>query len=113
LVFVDCCSLLLFQSIPASSSRWINCLSASFNRPVGIFSVAPSARSIRRSFASSSSSSAPTHLPITSLSEDEQALRDSVASFAQKVLAPKVREMDAKGELEPAVLQALFEQGEG
>ncbi|OCH87686.1 mitochondrial acyl-CoA dehydrogenase [Obba rivulosa] len=38
-------------------------------------------------------------------------LRDSVARFAQEVVAPKVREMDEKEMMDPAIIKALFEQG--
>eukprot|EP00455_Lapot_gusevi_P026358 TRINITY_DN2780_c0_g1_i3.p1 TRINITY_DN2780_c0_g1~~TRINITY_DN2780_c0_g1_i3.p1 ORF type:complete len:438 (+),score=132.78 TRINITY_DN2780_c0_g1_i3:62-1315(+) len=48
---------------------------------------------------------------LTMLSEDEQMLRDSVAKFAQQSIAPKVREMDSKGELDLTILNGLFENG--
>lgn len=38
-------------------------------------------------------------------------LRDSVAKFAQEVLAPRVQAMDKAGKLDPDVVAALFEQG--
>jgi alkylation response protein AidB-like acyl-CoA dehydrogenase len=58
----------------------------------------------RRAFSS-------VRLPSTVLSESEEELRDSVAKFAQKVIAPRVRQMDRDSKLDPAVLQGLFEQG--
>ena len=50
-------------------------------------------------------------LPITSLSPDEQILRDTVRRFAQEQIAPLVGEMDEKQKLEPAILKQLFEMG--
>ena len=52
-----------------------------------------------------------TRQAITSWSADEVQLRDSVARFAREVIAPKVREMDEKSELDPEVLKACFGQG--
>ncbi len=50
-------------------------------------------------------------LPITSLTPDEQILRDTVRRFAQEQIAPLVGEMDEKQKLEPGILQQLFEMG--
>jgi hypothetical protein len=54
---------------------------------------------------------APVRLPVTAFSEAEAELRESVAAFAKKVIAPKVREMDSASKLDAGVLKALFEQG--
>ncbi|KAJ1906453.1 hypothetical protein IWQ60_003083 [Tieghemiomyces parasiticus] len=45
------------------------------------------------------------------LTEEEQAFKESVAKFANEMVAPKVRAMDEAEELDPAVLKGLFEQG--
>jgi alkylation response protein AidB-like acyl-CoA dehydrogenase len=50
-------------------------------------------------------------LPITSLTPDEQILRDTVRRFAQEQIAPLVGEMDEKQKLEPGILRQLFEMG--
>ncbi|OSX60609.1 hypothetical protein POSPLADRAFT_1075181 [Postia placenta MAD-698-R-SB12] len=52
--------------------------------------------------------------PLNSLdafTDEEQMLRESVARFAQDVIAPKVREMDEAEMMEPELIKALFEQG--
>jgi len=43
--------------------------------------------------------------------EDEALLRSSVAKFCQEQIAPKVRQMDEKSELDKGLLKALFDQG--
>ncbi len=50
-------------------------------------------------------------LPLTSLSPDEQILRDSVRRFAQEKIAPMVREMDEKQKIPSSLLAQLFELG--
>lgn len=45
------------------------------------------------------------------LTDEEEMLRDSVAKFAQEVLAPNVRSMDIEGRLAPEVVSAMFENG--
>ncbi|KAL6070874.1 Short/branched chain specific acyl-CoA dehydrogenase, mitochondrial [Balamuthia mandrillaris] len=49
--------------------------------------------------------------PVTEFTEEEEMLRATVAQFAREKLQPKVKEMDAKAELDKDVLKALFEQG--
>ncbi|EMD41187.1 acyl-CoA dehydrogenase mitochondrial [Gelatoporia subvermispora B] len=48
---------------------------------------------------------------LDTFTEEEQMLRESVARFAQEVIAPKVREMDENEHMDPTIIQALFEQG--
>merc|ERR1719195_713732 len=48
---------------------------------------------------------------VTSLSDDEEMMRDSVKLFAQEVLAPRVQHMDEAERLDPEVVAALFENG--
>jgi alkylation response protein AidB-like acyl-CoA dehydrogenase len=50
-------------------------------------------------------------MPLTSLSRDEQILRDSVRRFAQNKIAPLVREMDEAQMVHPALLPQLFDLG--
>mmetsp|Transcript_86535 Transcript_86535/g.231159 ORF Transcript_86535/g.231159 Transcript_86535/m.231159 type:complete len:437 (+) Transcript_86535:1-1311(+) len=47
----------------------------------------------------------------TMLSEGEQQLKESVAVFVKEVVAPKVAEMDEKGEMDPEIIKACFDQG--
>jgi alkylation response protein AidB-like acyl-CoA dehydrogenase len=47
----------------------------------------------------------------TEWSEEEELLRSSVAQFAKEKIAPKVKAMDEKGELDKELLPQLFEQG--
>lgn len=49
--------------------------------------------------------------PLTSLSSDEQILRDSVRRFAQEKIAPLVREMDEKQKIDPSLLPQMFDLG--
>ncbi len=49
--------------------------------------------------------------PLTSLTEEEAMLRDTVRQFAQQEIAPKVREMDEAQKLDPGILRQLFELG--
>jgi len=50
-------------------------------------------------------------LPLTSLSSEEQILRDSVRKFAQNKIAPLVREMDEDQKIHPSLLPQMFEMG--
>jgi butyryl-CoA dehydrogenase/short/branched chain acyl-CoA dehydrogenase len=49
--------------------------------------------------------------PLTSLTEDETLLRDTVRQFAQQEIAPHVREMDEAQHLDEGILRQLFELG--
>jgi alkylation response protein AidB-like acyl-CoA dehydrogenase len=49
--------------------------------------------------------------PLTSLTEEEAMLRDTVRQFAQQEIAPRVREMDEAQKLDPAILRQLFSLG--
>jgi short/branched chain acyl-CoA dehydrogenase len=49
--------------------------------------------------------------PIGHLTEIEAAMAESVSKFAVDVIGPKVREMDEKETMDPAVVEQLFEQG--
>lgn len=49
--------------------------------------------------------------PLTSLTEDEAMLRNTVRQFAQQEIAPRVREMDEAQKLDPGILRQLFELG--
>ena len=45
------------------------------------------------------------------MSEIEAMMAESVSKFANDVIAPKVREMDEKEMMDPAIVEQLFEQG--
>jgi alkylation response protein AidB-like acyl-CoA dehydrogenase len=49
--------------------------------------------------------------PLTSLTEEETMLRDTVRQFAQQEIAPRVREMDEVQKLDLGILRQLFELG--
>ncbi|KAH9928972.1 mitochondrial acyl-CoA dehydrogenase [Fomitopsis serialis] len=69
-------------------------------------------RSSARSFSRSLAARSDVHpTSLDSFSDEEQMLRESVARFAQEVIAPKVREMDEAEMMDPAIIKALFEQG--
>ncbi|MGF1670093.1 MAG: acyl-CoA dehydrogenase family protein, partial [Balneolaceae bacterium] len=50
-------------------------------------------------------------LPLTSLTEDEQMLKDATADFANSVIKPKVEEMDEAAKLDPDIIKQFFEMG--
>ena len=49
--------------------------------------------------------------PLSHLSEDELLFRNSVAEFAQREVAPSVREMDEQAEVPRALIDKLFDVG--
>ena len=49
--------------------------------------------------------------PLTSLTEDEAMLRDTVRQFAQQEIAPHVREMDEAQHFDAGILRQLFGLG--
>ncbi|KAF4995826.1 hypothetical protein FGRMN_4888 [Fusarium graminum] len=49
--------------------------------------------------------------PITHLSELETAMAETVSKFATDVILPRARDMDEAEEMDPAVIEQLFEQG--
>jgi butyryl-CoA dehydrogenase len=48
---------------------------------------------------------------LTTLTEDERLLQETVRDFAATELAPRVMEMDRAGAMDPAVVRRLFELG--
>ncbi|WP_374033073.1 acyl-CoA dehydrogenase [Bdellovibrio bacteriovorus] len=48
---------------------------------------------------------------LTVLSEDEQAFRDAVRSFAESEIKPHVTHMDEEAKMKPEILTKLFEMG--
>ncbi|KAI4216644.1 MAG: hypothetical protein LQ351_001133 [Letrouitia transgressa] len=49
--------------------------------------------------------------PISHMTEVESMMAESVSKFAQEIMLPKVREMDEAEEMDPALVEQLFEQG--
>ena len=49
--------------------------------------------------------------PLTTLSEEEEMMRDTVAKFAAEQISPLVSEMDRKGEMDKDLIKAMFDQG--
>ncbi|KAF8323800.1 putative acyl-CoA dehydrogenase short-branched chain precursor [Clavulina sp. PMI_390] len=63
-----------------------------------------------RSFSvSARAANAPSSLH--TFTEEEEMLRESVRRFAIDVVGPKVREMDEKENMDPAIIKGLFDQG--
>lgn len=48
---------------------------------------------------------------ITMWTEDEQAFRMAIREFAESVIKPKVHEMDKNQQMDPEIVQQLFEMG--
>lgn len=57
------------------------------------------------------SSTSTTFSPLTTLTEDEEMLRQAAADFATASIAPKVHKMDEEGKLDPALIKEFFEMG--
>ncbi|KZT62099.1 acyl-CoA oxidase [Calocera cornea HHB12733] len=53
----------------------------------------------------------PTLNSLSTFTDEEEMLRESVRRFAHDVVGPKVREMDENESMDPAVIKGLFEQG--
>jgi alkylation response protein AidB-like acyl-CoA dehydrogenase len=49
--------------------------------------------------------------PLTSLTEDEQMLKDAAADFANSAIRPRVEEMDEAAKLDPDLVKQFFEMG--
>ena len=49
--------------------------------------------------------------PLTTLTEDEQLLKDAAADFAQASIKPLVEELDENAKLDPGLIQEFFEMG--
>jgi alkylation response protein AidB-like acyl-CoA dehydrogenase len=49
--------------------------------------------------------------PLTNLTPEEEALRDTVRRFARNEIAPLVREMDDAQKMDPAIIRQLFALG--
>ena len=47
--------------------------------------------------------------PLTTLTEDEQLLKDAAADFAQASIKPLVEEMDENAKLDPGLIKEFFE----
>eukprot|EP00924_Labyrinthula_sp_SR-Ha-C_P016638 snap_masked-scaffold_6-processed-gene-10.7-mRNA-1 protein AED:0.01 eAED:0.01 QI:0/-1/0/1/-1/1/1/0/423 len=58
-----------------------------------------------------SSNFEPRHLPLQSLTEDEEMFQEMCRKFAQEEIAPLVTEMDNNSKTDPSLLQSLFENG--
>lgn len=53
----------------------------------------------------------PALLPVTTLTEDEELLKQSVAQFAREKVAPLVRAMDRDATMTPELIKDLHVQG--
>lgn len=51
------------------------------------------------------SSSTAAFPPLSALSDEEQSIKDAVAKFAKDVIAPRVREMDEKCQIDPQIFK--------
>ncbi|KAF5104239.1 hypothetical protein DV451_000847 [Geotrichum candidum] len=49
--------------------------------------------------------------PLLHFTEDEEMFRETVAKFAQEVIGPKVREMDENENMDPSIVQGMFDNG--
>lgn len=49
--------------------------------------------------------------PLTTLSEEEEMLREAVREFAETEIAPHVRDMDEVAEFRPEIISSFFEMG--
>lgn len=51
------------------------------------------------------------HAPLTTLTDDELAMKDQVAKIASEVIAPYVKQMDRDGKFTDEVVESLFSNG--
>ncbi|MCB0412744.1 MAG: acyl-CoA dehydrogenase [Bdellovibrionales bacterium] len=51
------------------------------------------------------------HLPLTTLSEDEKAFREAIREFSLSEIKPLVRQMDLDAKMNPDLVKKLFEMG--
>jgi alkylation response protein AidB-like acyl-CoA dehydrogenase len=49
--------------------------------------------------------------PLTALTEEEQMFRDMVRQFAEENVAPRVMEMDQAAQMDPSLIEQIFELG--
>lgn len=52
-----------------------------------------------------------TRYPLTSLTEDEQMLKDAAAELGESVIKPKTRAMEEAAQLDPEIIKTLFDMG--
>lgn len=52
-------------------------------------------------------------LPVTKLTEEEEAFRDLAAKVAKEKIAPLVKKMDDEKKMDPTIIKTLFESGVG
>ena len=57
------------------------------------------------------SSSSSNHLPLTTLTEEEQAIKDTATRIATEKVAPLARKMDTESKLDPGLIKELFANG--
>lgn len=73
------------------------------------------AAAVTRSSSASSLSTRPLSTaklaPLSQLTEEEAMLKESVARWAKEVVAPRVRAMDEKKQIDQEVIKSMFEQG--
>lgn len=67
--------------------------------------------SVARQFSTSVSRMQFAPGPLLHFTEDEEMFRDTVAKFAQEVVGPKVREMDENENMDPSIVQGMFDNG--
>lgn len=77
----------------------------------GIYSTRPISSTARRRQADVLDITDIPPTPISHMSETEVMMAESVSKFAQEVVAPKVREMDEAENMDPTIVEQLFEQG--
>lgn len=58
-----------------------------------------------------STSSIEKGVPLTHLTDDERVMKETVAKLAQEKILPLVRKMDDENQLDPTVIQTLFDNG--
>ncbi|ODV92700.1 hypothetical protein CANCADRAFT_1295 [Tortispora caseinolytica NRRL Y-17796] len=68
-------------------------------------------RPVAVSRAFSSSAATFTRSPVLEFSEEEELFKETVAKFAQEVVLPKSRAMDEAEQMDPEVVQGLFDTG--
>ncbi|KAJ1649221.1 hypothetical protein IWQ61_009621, partial [Dispira simplex] len=86
------------------SSVWLRTSSA-------VSGLAPHVRALHASTRCNQELETPQPASLYNFTEEELMLKEAVANFSNSVVKPKVTEMDEAEQVDPAVLQGLFDQG--
>src|SRR5271154_5266796 len=106
-----CSACRVSKSILSRSFQQLACLQSKSQFCSNFTRSHPFSTSLRRRYADPIDYASLIPTPITHFSETETMMAESVSRFANEVIAPKVREMDEAENMDPTIVEQLFEQG--